>query len=826
MPALASERAQPSSLFSAAGQAAELTRRWTMARAGAAAPPRFEDLMLDGLGAIDDRVVLLASAGSDWEIRRLGCAVVECLGGGGRETRLSELAPDCGFALERAARRAVTDGEPRQREAFFARHGQAQRYDILALPLANRWGATLVAIHLAERGQRYDLIDAVFHASDDGMMALAVIQDDARRPTDFQIIDLNAAAAKLLDAPAEGLRWRRLGEEGLGFAVETLAESLRRLIAAGGERERFELTLPGEAAARCVGVNLTRMDDLFCATLTDLSELKQREESYRLLFEANPMPMWIVDARTRRLLAVNDAAIEHYGYSRDRFLAMSADELRLADAEAEEAPVEADARAGRHERHRRADGEPIDALVFGRAIVYAGAAAELTAIADITERKRAAAEAAYLARHDALTGLSNRADFSARLASAIEAGRPGGQRLAICCIDLDLFKDVNDTYGHPTGDWLLRMVAQRLRDALGERDFAARIGGDEFAVVFDAVATPESIDSTVATLIETLSQPYALEGIEVAIGASAGVALFPADGADADALTKCADLALYQAKSEGRRRHRFFQKGLQHAALERRELEVDLRGALAQRQLEVHYQPLVDISGRRVSGFEALLRWRHPTRGMIAPNDFIPIAEANGQIVPIGEWVLRTACADAANWPDEIAVAVNLSAIQFRTANLTQTVISALAQSGLAANRLELEITESALLADTAATAATLRALRRFGVRIALDDFGAGYSGLSYLRALPLDKIKIDRSFIKDIAERRDSTAIVAAISTLARNLGIATTAEGVETAEQLDFVRAQGCTQAQGFLFSPARPRDDLAALLGRINGGEAAAA
>ncbi len=801
-------------------------RRWTMARGGADAPPRFEDLMLDGLGAIDDRVVLLARAQSEWEIRRLGRAVAECLGGGGRETRLSELAPDCGFALERVADRAAADGKPRQREAYFARRGQAQLYDILALPLANRWGSPLVAVHLSERGPCYNLIDAVFHASDDGVMALAVIHDDARRPADFQIVDLNAAAARLLGAPAERLRWRRLGEEGLGFAVEPLAESLRRLIAAGGERQRFELTLHDQAAARCVGVNLTRMDDLFCATLTDLTELKQREESYRLLFEANPMPMWIVDARTRRFLSVNDAAIEHYGYSRQRFLAMTADDLRLADAEAVDAAADRDDRDGRHERHRRAEGEPIDALAFARAIAYAGDAAELVAIADITERKRAEAEAAYLARHDALTGLENRADFRDRLTSAIEIGRPEGRRLAICCVDLDLFKDVNDTYGHPTGDRLLRMVAQRLRDTLGGGDFAARIGGDEFAVVLDAVAAPDAIDATAARIIETLSQPYAIDGIEVAIGASVGVALFPADGASADELTKNADLALYQAKSEGRRRHRFFRPDLQRADLERREIEADLRGALAERQLEVHYQPLVDISGRRVTGFEALLRWRHPTRGMIAPNDFIPIAEANGLIVPIGEWVLRTACADAANWPEEIAVAVNLSAIQFRTGNLTQTVISALAQSGLAPQRLELEITESALFADTAATAATLHALRRFGVRISLDDFGTGYSSLSHLRGFPFDKIKIDRSFVKDLAERRDCTAIITAISTLARSLGIATTAEGVETAEQLDFLRAQGCTQAQGFLFSPARPRADLAALLGRINGGAAAAA
>ncbi len=648
MPAPASDLALPLSPASGAEQAAELKRRWRLSRTRSGAPPYFEDLMLDGLGAIDDRVALLARAGADWQICRLGRAAADCLVGGGRATRLAELAPDCGFALARAAEQANRDGEPRQREAYFARLGHAQRYDLLALPLANRWGPPLVAIHLAEQGPRYDLVDAVFHASDDGVMALAVIQDDARQPTDFQIVDLNAAAAKLLGAPAERLRWRRLGEEGLGVAAAPLAGGLRRLIAARGERERFELTLAEERTSRCVGVNLTRMGDLFCATLTDLTSLKRREESYRLLFEANPMPMWIVSAADRRFLAVNDAAVEHFGYSRERFLAMTADELGGETAEAHAAGA---GRAGLHVRCRRANGEPIDALAFARSVAYAGEAAELTAIVDITERKRAEAEAAYLGRHDALTGLSNRADFRDRVVNAIEADRSGGRKLAICCIDLDLFKDVNDTYGHPTGDRLLRMVAQRLGGTLGAQDFAARLGGDEFAVVFDPVEAPEAIEATVARMVEALSQPYPIDGVEVLIGASAGVALFPADGATADELTKNADLALYQAKADGGRGHRFFQKDLQRAALERRELEADLRGALAERQLELHYQPLIDICGRRVTGFEALLRWRHPTRGMIAPNDFIPIAEANGLIVPIGEWVLRTACADAANWP-------------------------------------------------------------------------------------------------------------------------------------------------------------------------------
>ena len=290
-------------------------------------------------------------------------------------------------------------------------------------------------------------------------------------------------------------------------------------------------------------------------------------------------------------------------------------------------------------------------------------------------------------------------------------------------------------------------------------------------------------------LIDLLSQTYVIDGLDVAIGASMGIALFPDDGQSADDLLKNADMALYQAKSEGRGRHRFFQKDMDLKAQERRAMEADLKNALAAGQLEVHYQPLVDISGNRVSGFEALLRWRHPTRGMIAPSDFIPIAEATGLIIPIGEWVLKTACAEAATWRDEMTVAVNLSAIQFRAPHLVNTVIGALAHSGLAPERLELEITETVLLAETETTLATLHKLRDFGVRIALDDFGTGYSSLSYLRGFPFDKIKIDRSFVKDLSDRVDCTAIISAISGLAKSLGIATTAEGVETREQLDFL-------------------------------------
>jgi diguanylate cyclase (GGDEF)-like protein/PAS domain S-box-containing protein len=801
---------------------ADLRRRWLVARSTSDRLPPYEELLLGNLGKIDDNIVLLAHDLSDWAIQRVGRNVERWLEGVERNARLSQLEPDFAWALSNAAQCAVRNRAPHLAEAYFARHGNVQCYDILALPLANRWGPPFVAVYVGERGPRYSLVDAIFHSSDEGVIALAVIRDEEGRPIDFQIIDLNASATKLLGEKAERLRWRRLGEGKHPFSSERVIHHLYRLLESGGQ-ERFEITTQSHGETVHLAVSLTLMGDLICASLADVTALKLREESYRLLFDANPMPMWIVDAQTRRFLAVNDAAVAHYGYARERFLAMSAEEICRADLRESRqcAPCESsDAdQSNRSCRHLRADGSEIEVLTFGRKVAYSGRAGQLVAAVDVTERKRFEAEVAYLAHHDALTGLRNRAYFCEQLAATLDVRRRKKERLAVCCLDLDLFKEVNDSFGHPVGDRLLQMVAQRLQGALGEFDLAARLGGDEFAIILNHVASPSQVGDLMAELIEQLSQTYAIDGLDIAIGASMGIALYPDDGQSVDELLKNADLALYQAKSEGGRRHHFFQKDMHRKAQERRALEADLKGALAAGQLEVHYQPLVDISGNRVSGFEALLRWRHPTRGMISPADFIPIAEASGLIIAIGEWVLRTACAEAATWRDDITIAVNLSAIQFRAPSLVNTVIGALARSGLAPQRLELEITETVLLAETETTLATLHKLRDFGVRIVLDDFGTGYSSLSYLRGFPFDKIKIDRSFVKDLSERVDCTAIITAISGLAKSLGIATTAEGVETQRQLDFLREQGCTQAQGFLFSPAVPRVGLVELVGRIN-------
>jgi diguanylate cyclase (GGDEF)-like protein len=385
----------------------------------------------------------------------------------------------------------------------------------------------------------------------------------------------------------------------------------------------------------------------------------------------------------------------------------------------------------------------------------------------------------------------------------------------VLCIDLDLFKTVNDSFGHPVGDRLLKQVAERLATAIRGANLAARLGGDEFAVILAADVSPNEASACASLLIEMLSAPYDIDGRELVIGASVGIALSPGDGATSEELMRNADMALYRAKSDGGGVHHFFAKEMDLQAQRRRDMELDLRRAFANGEFELHYQPLVSIASNRISGFESLLRWRHPDKGMISPAEFIPVAEDIGLITQLGEWVLREACSEAVKWPRDIKVAVNLSPAQFRSRNLVQVVISALAHSGLSPKRLELEITESIFLAETDANLATLHQLRELGVGISMDDFGTGYSSLSYLRSFPFDKIKIDRSFVKDLAQRPDCVAIVRAISGLGRSLNITTTAEGVETEDQLDWLRAEGCNEVQGFLFSAARPADEIAQLL-----------
>ena len=435
---------------------------------------------------------------------------------------------------------------------------------------------------------------------------------------------------------------------------------------------------------------------------------------------------------------------------------------------------------------------------------------------DITELRRIEERIRHLARHDALTDLPNRVLMREKMA-AMEALIERGDTVAVLCLDLDHFKAVNDTLGHGIGDTVLINVANKLRNCCRDNDVVARLGGDEFAILALRPTGPDGAAALADRIVRTVSEPMEIEGHQIVIGTSVGIALAPSDGRDAESLLRNADLALYRAKSDGRGAYHFFEPGMDEAVQNRRDLEQGLRLALVRSEFQLAYQPLLNLADNQICGFEALLRWQHPDRGLIAPADFIPVAEETGMINAIGKWVLEEACRTATEWPDPIRIAVNLSAVQFKSRALVDHVEAALAASGLDPGRLELEVTETLLLANTDLTLSTLHRLRALGVRISMDDFGTGYSSLSYLRSFPFDKIKIDRSFVSGLGPDSDAAAIIKAVVGLSQSLGMSTTAEGVETEEQLTALRAQGCNEVQGFLFSPPLPASGARALLGR---------
>jgi diguanylate cyclase (GGDEF)-like protein len=433
---------------------------------------------------------------------------------------------------------------------------------------------------------------------------------------------------------------------------------------------------------------------------------------------------------------------------------------------------------------------------------------------DVTEQRRTEARIRHLARHDALTDLPNRMQFRERMENAVDLVA-SGHLVAVLFIDLDHFKSVNDLYGHGVGDTVLKHVSQRLLASCRETDIVARLGGDEFAVLQTSLGSPQDAAALAERIVRTMGIPLRVHGQEIILGASVGIAVAPDDGRDAETLMKNADLAAYRAKADGRGAYHFFEPGMDAALQERLAFEMELRGALTRNELALVFQPLYNVSDNRISGVEALLRWNHPERGVVTPDRVIPAAEKSGLISPIGEWVLREACLMASTWPEHVSIAVNVSPVQFIHRNLIRHVKDALRISGLDPKRLDIEVTESALLADNEMTLGMLSELRRLGVRISLDDFGTGYSSLGYLRAFPFDKIKIDRSFVHDLASRNDSLAIIKAVIALGRSLGISTTAEGVETEEQFDLVRLEGCTEVQGYIFSPPLPASAIAELL-----------
>ncbi|WP_315735009.1 MULTISPECIES: putative bifunctional diguanylate cyclase/phosphodiesterase [unclassified Bradyrhizobium] len=622
--------------------------------------------------------------------------------------------------------------------------------------------------------------------------------------------DLFEAGARLQDTIRVGVA-RGDYPEAAGREEEWIAERLERLFQPSGRHEQklsdgrtilIEERLTGDGGI--VGLRV------------DITELKQREESFRLLFDGNPVPMIVCATDDGRVLGVNEAAAQHYGYSRAAFERLGIRNLQAYESEPPWAGEQSgEEQAARTWKHVRADGALIDLAIYSRHLVHNSQPAVLLALMDITERKRAEARLAFLAQHDALTGLPSRNLLRQKIDDKLAQMRRGSEKIAVLVLGLDNFKSINDTLGHAVGDRLLRGVGKRLRSILRQEDIVARLNSDEFAVVQGGQARPEDAAQLCRRLLQAIADPYLIDGSSVTIGATIGIAMAPNDGDDAEKLLKNADMALSRAKNETRGTFSYFEPGMDARAQSRRKIESELREAIQRDVLQPHYQPLIDLSTGRITGFEALVRWPHPERGMIPPSEFIPVAEDTGLISALGRAMLRQACSDAAKWPDDVRVAVNMSPLQFRVGNVLSLVMDVLKQSGLPPSRLELEITETLVLEKSGQVLATLHALRALGVRISMDDFGTGYSSLSYLRSFPFDKIKVDQSFIRDLAANREAQAIVRSIVSLGKGLGVIITAEGVETEAELRCLRAEGCHEGQGYLFSRPRPNVDIVRLL-----------
>ena len=552
---------------------------------------------------------------------------------------------------------------------------------------------------------------------------------------------------------------------------------------------------------------------------TDITHDRNAEDSFRLLFSSNPVPMFVYDQSNLSYLDVNQSALDHYGYTRDVFLRMThadirpaRDRQRMLDHLKDWTGIS----LGEQDWvHLKADGSEVTMNIYARPLMYRSTKAVLVAAVDVTERRKSEARVRYLADFDSLTDLPNRRHFLELLEGGFPKSTKNHYYTAIILLDIDEFKSVNDTLGHHVGDQLLVEVANRIGSCICDPGIVARLGGDEFAVLLPMLVDIEEARVASAQLLAAFAKPVRVLEHDILVGVSLGISFSIDETIPASVLLMNADLALHQAKSDGRGSWRVYEPQMSLQMLVHRELEQDLRQALARNKLTIHYQPLLDLTTSVEVGFEALIRWDHPEKGMVSPVTFIPIAESSGLIVPIGKWVLEQACIQAMSWRSDLVVAVNISPTQFQAGALVETVANALKRSGLPAHRLELEITESNLLEKSSETLAVLRGLKELGVVIALDDFGTGYSGLGYLNSFPIDKIKIDRSFVRDLGQRTKSDELVRAAIAIGQNLGITTLAEGIETATQLQLLQSMGCQQGQGFLFSRAIPANEIAEAL-----------
>jgi diguanylate cyclase (GGDEF)-like protein/PAS domain S-box-containing protein len=551
-------------------------------------------------------------------------------------------------------------------------------------------------------------------------------------------------------------------------------------------------------------------------------ELARTEVFLKKVIENVPTAIVVKEARDRCHVLANRAAEKFYGIPCDQIIGRKPHEIfseNEADiiASSDDLMLQSGGQLSFDERMIETPGNGAR-LAAAQHLAIFGEDGEpqylLAVIEDVTERRRAEERVAYLARHDTLTDLPNRVALTDHLSIVLNRAVERRERFAVLSIDLDHFKEINDVFGHVIGDALLREVSRRLQ-AAAERAFVARLGGDEFIVVAVGGDQPSAAEAMAEQLVVAVIDDIEVEGHRLKASLSVGIAVYPQDGSEARSLLSNADAALYRAKADGRGSIRFFEPEMDKQLRERRALQHDLRSAIERRQLVLHYQPQGLITGE-ITGFEALVRWPHPTRGLVSPGTFIPLAEQTGLIVPIGEWVLREACREAASWPRALQISVNLSPVQFRHSDLPGLVHSILLDTGLAPNRLELEITESVLIDDFSRAVSVLRRLKSLGTRIAMDDFGTGYSSLSYLQAFPFDKIKIDQSFISDVERNMQSAAIVRAVISLGRSLGLPVLAEGVETKEQLSFLWDESCDEMQGYLLGHPKPMEHYAHVVG----------
>jgi diguanylate cyclase (GGDEF)-like protein/PAS domain S-box-containing protein len=564
----------------------------------------------------------------------------------------------------------------------------------------------------------------------------------------------------------------------------------------------------------------------YLAIRIDITARKQaeieRDRSQRFLntiLEHVPAPIFVKNVDDRRYILINRAGEKFWGVSRAEMIGKTSDEVfPKQEADLIAARDEELLRSGQSlfdERQILTPRNGIRSIVAKRLVVGDDDGKSrymLGVIEDVTERKQSEAQISYIARHDPLTGIANRAVLHEKLEEALARLRRRQEAFTVLLLDLDGFKYINDTLGHAAGDDMLKELAQRLTAALRETDILARLGGDEFAIIQSGETNQrEAAIGLAVKVLEIVAQPFDLDGHNVTVGTSIGIALAPEDGTAAGELLQKADLALYRVKSEGRNNYCFFDAEMSKGAAARLELLTDLRGALSRNEFELFYQPVFDAKTQRPCGAEALVRWRHPVRGLISPDRFIPLAEESGLMEPLGEWILERACTDAAAWPDHIKVAVNLSAVQFRSGTLFDVILCALVESGLPPERLELEITESVLMQNAEGYGVIIQQLKNIGISIALDDFGTGYSSLSYLTTFPFDKIKIDKSFTQGLTNNAGCAASVASVLTLARGLDMIVTAEGVETKQQFELLRAAGVHQIQGYLFARPGPLAEL---------------